>query len=122
VESKERIVMTRIRPIAVALAATFALVLAQLAHAQENTRAPYTGAVTGTITALDTAAKTLTVEGPNQDGGVFSVTSDTQVMNGAKTVPFADLKKGWRVVVSWDYAAVDSKQMVAKLIEVTDAP
>jgi hypothetical protein len=114
--------MTRIRSFAVALTALLALGVAQLAHAQKDVTAPYTGAVTGTVTALDATAKTITVEGPNKDGGVFSVTSDTQVMNDAKAVKFEDLKKGWRVVVSWDYAAVDSKKMVAKLIEVTDAP
>jgi hypothetical protein len=114
--------MTRIRPFAIALAAILALGVAQLAHAQKDTTAPYVGAVTGTITALDAAAKTITVEGPNKDGGVYSVTPDTQLMNDAKAIKFDDLKKGWRVVVSWDYAAVDSKKMVAKLIEVTDAP
>lgn len=114
--------MTPIRSLTVAFAALLALGVAQLAQAQKDTDHPYTGVVTGTITALDATAKTLTVAGPNQDGGVFAVTADTQVMNGGKTIQFEDLKKDWRVVVSWDYAAVDSKKMVAKLVEVADAP
>ena len=112
--------MTRIRPLAIALAATLALGVASHALAQKDTTHPYTGAVTGTITALD--ATTITVKGPNDDGGSFALNADTQVMNDAKTIKAADLKKGWSVVVSWDYAAVDSKSKVAKLIEVTDAP
>ena len=114
--------MTRIRPFAIALVAILALGVASLARAQKDTTHPYTGAVSGTITALDAAAKTLTVKGPNDDGGSFSVNADTQVMNDAKTIKFEDLKKGWGVVVNWDYASVDSKSKVAKLIEVTDAP
>ena len=108
--------MTRIQPFAIALG------VVSLAHAQKDTTRPYTGAVTGTITALDAAAKTLSVKGPNDDGGVFAVNADTHVMNDAKTIKFGDLKKGWGVVVNWDYASVDSKSKVAKLIEVTDAP
>ena len=112
--------MTRIRPFAIALVTTLALGLASQVLAQKDTTHPYTGAVTGTITALD--ATTITVKGPNDDGGSYAVNADTQVMNDAKTIKVADLKKGWGVVVNWDYAAVDSKSKVAKLIEVTDAP
>jgi hypothetical protein len=114
--------MTRTRPFAIAFAAILALGVASLAHAQKDTTHPYTGAVTGKITALDAAAKTLTVKGANDDGGVFAVNADTQVMNDAKAIKFGDLKKGWSVVVNWDYASVESKSKVAKLIEVTDAP
>ena len=114
--------MIRIRPFAIALVTTLALGMASHALAQKDTTHPYTGAVTGTITALDATAKTLTVKGPNDDGGSFAVNADTQVMNDAKSIKFGDLKKGWSVVVNWDYAAVDSKSKVAKLIEVTDAP
>ena len=112
--------MARIRPSAIAFAAILVLGVASLAQAQKDTTHPYTGAVTGTITALD--ATTITVKGPNDDGGSFALNGDTQVMNDAKTIKAADLKKGWSVVVNWDYAAVDSKSKVAKLIEVTDAP
>ena len=48
--------------------------------------------------------------------------AETQVRNDAKPIKVEDLKKGWGVVVSWDYASVESKSKVAKLIEVTDAP
>ena len=114
--------MTRIRSFAVAFVAVFAFGAAQLAHAQTDTTHPYTGAVTGVITAIDATAKTLTVKGANDDGGTFSVTADTGVMNDAKKIAFDALKKGWSVVVNWDYASVDSKSKVAKLIEVTDTP
>ncbi len=114
--------MNRIRPFAIALAAILTLGVATSAHAQTDTKHPYSGAVSGTITAIDATAKTLTVKGPNDDGGVFAVNADTQVMNDAKTVKVEDLKVGWGVTVSWDYAAVESKSKVAKLIEVTEAP
>jgi len=114
--------MTRIRPLSLAFAAAVALGLASLAHAQKDTTHPYTGAVTGAVTASDAAAHTITVKGPNDDGGVYTTNADTQVVNGGKTVKVADLKKGWRVVVSWDYASVDSQKKVAKRIEVVDMP
>jgi hypothetical protein len=58
--------------------------------------------VTGEITALDLGAKTLTVIGPNKDGGMFVTNKDTIIMNGDKNVSLADLKKGWHVEVSFD--------------------
>jgi hypothetical protein len=117
---QERIDMTRTRPFAIALVATLALGLASHALAQKDTTHPYSGAVTGTITALD--ATTITVERPNDDGGSLALNGDTEVTNDAKTIKAADLKKGWSVVVSWDCASVESKSKVAKRIEATDAP
>ena len=112
--------MHRIRPFAIGFALVLTLGLASLGHAQTDTTHPYTGAITGQVTAVD--ATSITVKGANDDGGSFAVNADTQVMNDAKKITIADVKKGWSVVVNWDYAAVDSKSKVAKLIEVTDTP
>jgi hypothetical protein len=112
--------MHRIRTFTIGLALLSTLGLASLAHAQKDTTHPYTGAVTGVVTAVD--AKSITVKGANDDGGSFAVGTDTQVMNDDKQITINDVKKGWSVVVSWDYAAVDSKAKAAKLIEVTDTP
>ncbi len=112
--------MNRIRPIVSAFALVLTFAVASLGHAQTDTTHPYSGAVTGVITAVD--ATSITVKGANDDGGAFAVTADTQVMNDAKKITVDDLKKGWSVVVNWDYAGVDSKSRVAKLVEVTDTP
>jgi hypothetical protein len=111
--------MIRIRSIAIALAALFALGAAPIAHAQTIKDTTETGAVTGDITALDVAAGTLTVKGPNDDGGTYKVDQYTGIMNGAKKVALKDLEKGWRVVVNYDTV---NKVKTAKLIEVVLAP
>ena len=112
--------MLRIRPLAIAIAAIFALAVAPLAHAQTIKDTTETGAVTGDITALDVAGGTLTVKGPNDDGGTYKVDPYTGIMNGAQKVALKDLKKGWRVVVNYD--TTNKKVKVAKLIEVVIAP
>ena len=111
--------MNRTRIFAIAIAASFALGAAPLAYAQTIKDQTETAAVTGEITALDVAGSTLTVKGPNKDGGVYKVDSYTGIMNGAQKVALKDLKKGWRVVVNYD---TTDKGKVAKLIEVVDAP
>ncbi len=105
---------------AIAFSVAVALALAAAAFAQTDTTHPYAGAVTGQVTAVD--ATSIHVKGPNDDGGTYAVNKDTQVINQDKKLAVSDLKKGWNVVVSWDYAAVDSKAKVAKLVEVTDTP
>jgi hypothetical protein len=111
--------MIRIRSLAIAIAAIFALGVAPFAHAQTIKDTTETGAVTGDITALDLTASTLTVKGPNDDGGTYKVDAYTGIMNGADKVALKDLQKGWRVVVNYD---TTSKGKVAKLIEVVVAP
>ena len=111
--------MNRIRSFAVALAVLIALGAAPLAQAQTIKDQTETGAVTGEITQLDVAGNSLTVKGPNNDGGTYKVDAYTGIMNGAQKVALKDLKKGWRVVVNYDST---DKGKVAKLIEVVDAP
>src|SRR5262245_34045000 len=94
--------MTRIQIFASTLVALLAVAAAPAVRAQTIKDQAETGAVTGEITALDVAAHTLTVKGPNQDGGTYQVNSYTGIMNGAQKVALKDLKKGWRVVVNYD--------------------
>jgi hypothetical protein len=112
--------MNRVRPFAIGFALVFALGAASLAHAQTDTTHPYDGAASGVVTAVDAAS--ISVKGPNDDGGTYAVDKDTQVMNDAKKIAVTDVKKGWTVTVSWDYTALDKKSKLAKLIEVTDTP
>jgi len=111
--------MNRIRSFAVALAVLIALGAAPFARAQTIKDQTETAAVTGDITALDVAAGTLTVKGPNKDGGTYKVDQYTGIMNGAQKVALKDLKTGWRVVVNYD---TTDKGKVAKLIEVVQTP
>jgi Flp pilus assembly protein TadG len=110
--------MMRIRPLAVTLAAIFALGLASLVHAQQIQDAEETAAVTGSITNIDLKNSTLTVKGPNDDGGTYKVNKDTGIMNGAKKIGLKDLQKGWRVVVNYDTTLKGASD--AKLIEVVE--
>ena len=112
--------MTRIRPFAIAIAAILGLGVAPLVHAQQIQDAEETAAVTGSITKIDVANSTLTVDGPNDDGGTYKVNKDTGIMNGAKKIGLKDLQKGWRVVVNYDTTLKGAKD--AKLIEVVEVP
>ena len=112
--------MNRIRPFAIGFALVLTLAVASLAQAQTDKTASYSGAVTGAITAVDQTS--ITVKGANDDGGTFAINADTQIMNGDKTITTAELSPSDRVVVSWDFAAPDSKDKVAKLIEMADTP
>ena len=111
--------MIRIRSVAIAIATLFALAVAPIAHAQTIKDTTETGAVTGDIMKLDLAGNTITVKGPNDDGGTYKVDQYTGIMNGAKKVALKDLKKGWRVVVNYDTL---NKVKTAKLIEVVATP
>lgn len=110
--------MNRIRPLALVLTVLFALGVASPAFAQQIEDAEETGAVTGVITSVDLVNKTVTVAGPNQDGGTYKVNADTSIMNGAKKIALKDLKKDWNVVVNYDTTLQGS--MDAKLIEVVE--
>jgi hypothetical protein len=112
--------MHRIRPFAIGFALVLTLGLASLAHAQKDKNASYSGAVTGSVTAVSQTS--ITVKGTNNDGGTFDINKDTQIMSGGKTIDTADIDTEDHVVVSWDYAAPNSDKKVAKLIEKTDAP
>ena len=94
--------MTQTRALVSVLCAVILLVLAAGSQAQVIPKQNTDLGVTGEITALDTGAKTLTVIGPNKDGGMFVTNKDTIIMNGDKNVSLADLKKGWHVQVSFD--------------------
>ena len=83
---EERNPMKRIRPLAVAIAAILTLGVASLVHAQQIQDAEETGAVTGSITNIDPVNSTVTVAGPNNDGGTYKVNKDTGIMNGAKKI------------------------------------
>lgn len=110
--------MKRIHSLAIALAVLLTLAVAPLAMAQQIEDAEETGAVTGEITKIDLVNKTLTVAGPNDDGGTYKVNADTGILNGAKKLGLKDLHKGMRVVVNFDTTLKGSTD--AKLIEVVE--
>lgn len=109
--------MARIRPLLFVLCSLTLLVGGTAIQAQVRQQQSTNLAVSGQITAIDGAAKTLTVMGPNKDGGVFVTNSYTTIMNGDKGVGLGDLKKGWHVAVSYDQE--DGKN-VAQYITVVD--
>jgi hypothetical protein len=110
--------MKRIRSLAITLAVLVTLAVAPLALAQQIQDAEETAAVTGQITKIDLVNKTLTVAGPNKDGGTYNVNADTGIMDGAKKIALKDLKQGSRVVVNYDTTLQGVAN--AKLIEVVE--
>ncbi len=112
--------MNRMRPFAIALTAILMLGVASYAQAQQIEDAEETAAVIGQITSVDLVNKTVTVAGPNDDGGTYKINADTGIMNGAKKIGINDLQNGWRVVVNFDTTLKGSTD--AKLIEVVEVP
>jgi hypothetical protein len=106
--------MLRTRFAWIAGAALVALLLATSGHAQA-----VNFAVTGKITAIDTAKKTISVKGANDDGGTYDVTSDTSIMLEKKKLALGDLKVGWHVVLNGD-SGLSGKTKRATYIEVVD--
>jgi hypothetical protein len=112
--------MQLIRRTAIAFAAILAIGLASVGSAQENKDITYDGTAGGKITAV--SGSSISIQGYDNDSGTFAINDKTQVMNQEKTIAATDLKVGWSVAISWDYTAPNSKDKVAQLIEVEDAP
>jgi hypothetical protein len=109
--------MARIRSLAFVLCSLTLLVGGTAIQAQPREQQSTNLGVTGQITAIDSAAKTLTVVGPNKDGGVFVTNRYTTIMNGDKGIGLNDLKKGWHVAVSYDQ---ENGKNVAQYVTVVD--
>ena len=59
-------------------------------------------AQSGKVTAVDAVKHSITVQGPNQDGGTYDVDPKAMMKNGDKTIGLADVKVGWHVSVNGD--------------------
>ena len=114
--------MTPARAIATACAALVGLLLAAPGGAQVRPKETVNFAVTGQITAIDAKEMTLTVKGPNDDGGKYYVNDKTTFMDAhSKTIAFKDVKTGWRVVLNGDND-IEKGKKVATYVEVVDQP
>lgn len=111
---------TRLRNSVVATVLALALASwAGVVQSQVNMDETVNTAVSGKVTVVDAAAKTITVVGPNDDGGVFWINDKTTIMaDGPKKLGFDALKKGQHVAVDAD--TKDSKS-IATYIEIVDA-
>jgi hypothetical protein len=95
------------------------LAFAPLAAAQTRTEEAVNFVLTAQIESIDASAKTLTLKGANGEGGVYVVNDKTQIMNGNKTIPFSDLKKGWRLAVNGDKSSGKNVVTYAEVVETT---
>lgn len=57
-------------------------------------------AVTGDITALDAAARKITVKSTVDEGVVYEVDAAATIMSGDQKVALGDLKVGWNVAMN----------------------
>lgn len=57
-------------------------------------------AVTGDITAIDAAARKITVKSTNDAGVVYDVESSATIMSGGKDIALDDLRVGWNVAIN----------------------
>ena len=103
-----------------ALALLFGVVaIGGAASAQPRVKEKVGFAVTGEITAIDAAAKTLTVKSTNDKGVAYTVSDGTTIMSGAKKLALSDLAKGMSVVLN---GQDDGTTKLATYIKVVKAP
>lgn len=93
--------------------------LAGAATAQMRVKEKVGFAVTGEITAVDAAAKTVTVKSTNDDGVVYAVGDGTTIMSGARKLTLGDLAKGQHVALN---GQDDGATKLATYIKVVKAP
>ena len=111
--------MTRKRALAWLLGLGMALVPASGAVAQKIQKEAASGAVSGTVLNTDTSAMLITIDGPNDDGGVYTLDKDATLMKDKQKIKLGDVKNGWSVTVNYDQR--EGKNVVTYL-EVTETP
>jgi len=108
----------RISMLALALLVGVA-VIGSAASAQVRAKEKVGFAVTGEITAVDAAAKSITVKSTNDAGVVYKVDDTASIMSGGKKVGLGELSKGMSVVMN---GQDDGTHKVATYIKVVKAP
>jgi Cu/Ag efflux protein CusF len=95
------------------------LALADSASAQAREHEKVNIAVTGDITALDPATRSITIKSTNDEGVAYTVDGSATIMRGATNIKLEDLKVGWNVAVNGH----DLRgQKLLTMIKVTKAP
>ena len=89
------------------------------ASAQVRVKEKVGFAVTGEITAIDAAAKTITVKSTNDKGVVYKVDATASIMSGGKKVGLGELSKGMSVAMN---GQDDGTTKLATYIKVVKAP
>lgn len=90
------------RWLGLAVLAGLTLFVATTASAQEIKKEAMDRSASGEIVAIDAAARSITLKGANDDGGVFYLNDETTIMSGDKKLGFGDLKKGQWVALDSD--------------------
>jgi len=85
---------------ALVLMAVAGLALARTSNAQPRVEEKTNIAVTGDITAIDAATRSITVKSTHDEGVDYTVDGSATIMRGASKIALEDLKTGWNVVVN----------------------
>lgn len=104
--------------LAIALAVT-GLALARTSSAQARVEEKVNVAVTGDITAIDAAKRTITLKSTHDEGVDYVVDGSATIMRGATKLGLGDLKVGWNVVAN---GHDDGKTKLITFIKVVKAP
>ncbi|CAG1001253.1 hypothetical protein BURK2_03037 [Burkholderiales bacterium] len=111
--------MHRNRRLAWLVAAGLAFAPLHAAWTQKIEKEAASGAVSGTVLNTDTSAMLITIDGPNDDGGVYTLDPKATLMKDDEKIELRDVKQGWGVTANFDERA--GKNVVTYL-EVTEAP
>jgi hypothetical protein len=111
--------MMRARTATIAVTLLVGLAVATSVTAQVRTREKTDFAITGDITAINTAEKSITVESTNDKGLVYRVDDSASLMSGSAKIAFGDLRRGMNVVAN---GHDDGETRLITYLKVTKAP
>jgi len=109
----------RIRISTVAAVLMLGLIVGSVVNAQVRVTEKANVAATGEITAIDAAARSVTVKSTNDEGVVYVVDESATIMKGATKLALGDLQKGWSVAVN---GHDDGTRKLLTFIKVVKAP
>jgi Cu/Ag efflux protein CusF len=84
----------------VVMATVVGLALASAVGAQPRAQEKVNVSVTGDITAIDAAARSITVKSAHDEGVTYVVEASATIMKGSAKLAFEDLATGWNVAMN----------------------
>jgi ABC-type Fe3+-hydroxamate transport system substrate-binding protein len=91
---------TRRRAFALLASLLWLLAWASAGTAQPRENEKVNLVVTGEVTALDAAARKITVKSTNDEGVVYGVDASATILSGSQTLALGDLRVGWSVAMN----------------------
>jgi ABC-type Fe3+-hydroxamate transport system substrate-binding protein len=73
--------------------------------------------VTGDVTAVDAAARKITVKSTNDEGVVYGVDASATILSGSETLALGDVQVGWNVAMNGHRTGEDRLVTYIKVVK-----